>query len=90
MPAPVMPSGPIDIQAQLDKWLEGNPEAQKYVTKLWYVPEGQQAPTECTHKIRLNSVSAQERALSVGVVATKEFALFLDMVLSMIATNPTG
>ena len=30
MAAPEIPTGPIDIQAQLDKWLASNTEAQKY------------------------------------------------------------
>lgn len=83
-----LPEGPIDIQAQLDKLLADNPELQKYVTKLWYVPEGQPMPPDCTHKLRLNAASSQERAISVGVVGTPQFTVILDMLLSMVATQP--
>ena len=55
---------PIDVQAQLDAWLEGNEAAQKYVSKLWYLPEGEPAPPDVTHTIRLASIVAAERCCS--------------------------
>lgn len=87
---PEIPSGPINIQAELDKWLAANPEAQKYVSKIWYVSEGDPLPPDVTHQVRLNSVISAERALTLGVVCTPQTAVFVDMLLAMIATNPTG
>jgi len=78
----------MDIQAKLDEWLEGNAAIQKYVTKLWYIPEGEDAPSDVTHKLRLSSDTSAERALTVGLVVKPEFATVLDGLLAMIATQP--
>lgn len=82
------PTGPIDIQAKLDEFLASNAALQKYVTKLWYVPQGEQPPPEVTHTIRLNSVASPERSLVIGLVVKPEFALLLDTLLAMVATRP--
>lgn len=85
-----MASTPLDIQAKLDFWLESNPSAQKYITKLWYIPQGQKPPADVTHTVRLGSVASPERALSIGLVVKPEFALLLDALLAMAATQPPG
>lgn len=77
----------MDIQTKLDEWLANNPEAQKYVSKLYYVPEGQQAPPDATHKIRLNSQKAHERALNIALVAIPPYSAYLDMLLALVATQ---
>jgi hypothetical protein len=82
------PMVPVDIQKTLDDWLAGNPAAQKYVSKLWYVPDGQPVPADVTHTIRLASQLSPERALTIGLVVLPEFALVLDALLAMIATQP--
>jgi hypothetical protein len=80
---------PIDIQQALDQWLADNPDAQKYVSKIWYVQEGTPVPTDCTHTLRLQSTVSDERALTVGVVGVPPFPAFLDALLAMIATQPS-
>lgn len=79
---------PLDVQQKLDDWLAEHPDVQKYVSKLWYIPEGSEAPPECTHKLRLSSLLSPERALTVGIVVVGEFAVFVDAILAMIATQP--
>lgn len=78
----------MDIQQYLDKWLAENPEAQKYVSKLWYQPEGQNPNPATTHTFRIASVRSDQRALTVGLVVKPEFAAALDALLAMIATAP--
>lgn len=78
----------MDIQAKLDEWLASNPEAQKYVSKLYHVPDNQPVPTDATHVLRFGSAQASERALRIAAVCVPEFAVFLDMLLAMIATQP--
>lgn len=80
----------VNIQEELDKWLAENPQAQKYVSKLWHLIPGQPVPADVTHKIALQSETSAERALAIGCVVVPEFAMFLDMLLAMIATNPGG
>lgn len=82
------PMVPIDIQAQLDHWLASNPAAQKYVTKLWYVPAGLEPPPDVTHMIELRSQLSAERSISIGLVVVPEFAIILDGLLGLIATQP--
>jgi hypothetical protein len=78
----------MDIQQRLDEWLASNPAAQKYVTQLYYVPEGEVPPADATHILRLTSMQSPERALRVAVVVKPGFAAFLDALLAMIATQP--
>ena len=78
----------MDIQQRLDDWLASNPEAQKCVTKLYYVPEGEAPPADATHTLRLGSVQSAERHLTIALVVKPEFAVFLDALLAMIATQP--
>ena len=83
-----MPAGPVDVQQKLDDWLASNPEAQKYVSKLYYVPEGQPAPADVTHVNVLSSTVSAERHLTIGIVAKPPYGAFLDMLLGMLATQP--
>ena len=78
----------MDIQQRLDDWLASNPEAQKYVDKLYYVPEGEAAPDDATHRLRLTSMHSAERGLTIALVVKPQFAVFLDALLAMIATQP--
>lgn len=79
---------PIDIQQRLDDWLEEEPEAQKYLDKIYYVPFGMPVPYDATHTLQLQSVASDERSLTVALVVKPQFAVFLDMLLSMLATQP--
>lgn len=79
---------PVDIQAELDKWLASNPEAQKYIEKLYYVPDGAEVPAGVTHLLELRSQTSPERALLVGIDATPEAAAFADAMLALVATQP--
>lgn len=83
-----MPVAPIDIQQLLDSFLESHPEAQQYVSKLWYLPEGTTPPLDVTHTIRLQSLTATDRAISIGLVVYPQYALMLDALLALIATQP--
>ena len=78
----------VDIQTQLDEWLANNPDAQQYVSKLYYVPEGATPPAEVTHVLRLQSEASPERALTIGVVVVPRYAAMLDVLLALIATQP--
>lgn len=83
-----LPLGPVDVQAWLDTWLAGNPSAQKYVEKLWYIPQGKPIPTDVTQTIMLASATSKERHLQVGVVVKPPYAMTLDMLLAMLGTAP--
>lgn len=78
---------PIDIQQKLDDWLASNPQAQKYVSKLYYVEDGALPPEDVTHTVELQSMTSDDRTLTVGAVVKPEFAVFLDAILAMVATN---
>jgi hypothetical protein len=78
----------MDFQKYLDEWLAERPEAQKYVSKLYYVPEGQQPPADATHKGRVSSLASAERAVTVAAVAKPEFVVVFDMILAMLSTQP--
>lgn len=78
----------MDIQTQLDEWLANNPDAQKYITALYYVPDGGTIPATATHVLRLNSATSLDRALTVALDVKPEFAVMLDALLAMIATAP--
>ena len=77
----------IDIQDKLDEWLAGNTEAQKYVDKVYYLPELEAVPDDVTHIIRLASVQSAERQFRIGFVCKQQFAVFLDAILALIATQ---
>ncbi len=81
-------SQPIDIQAQLDAWLEGNQAAQKYVSKLWYLRDDEPPPPDVTHTIRLASILAADRALVIGIAVVPPYAVMLDAILALVATQP--
>jgi hypothetical protein len=79
----------MDIQKFLDEKLAENPEAQKYVEKLWYIPHGEAPPPEVTHTIRLSSVqSPVQREITVGLVVKPPYAAALDALLATAATQP--
>jgi hypothetical protein len=78
----------VDVQKKLDEWLADNPDAQKYVTKLWYIPGGTTPPADVTHTVRLQSVASNERHLMVGLVVKPQYAALIDVMLAMLATGP--
>lgn len=75
---------PIDVQQTLDDWLAKNPEAQQYVTKIYYVPEGAEVPRDVTHMNRLTSVWHPDLELRLGVVATIHTAAFANVIMGLI------
>ena len=79
---------PIDIQAKLDEWLASNPDAQKYVSKLYYVPSGGAVPEDATHVIELYSAVAEERTITIAGVVVPQYAVMLDALLALVATQP--
>jgi hypothetical protein len=81
---------PINIQQALDDWLAGNAAAQQYVTKLWYLPAGQPAPPDVTHRIAVTSNVSADRALTIGLVVKPQYAVMLDALLALVATQPPG
>jgi hypothetical protein len=78
----------MDIQQRLDQWLADNPEAQKYVTKLYYVPAGTAAPADATHQVRVSSVQSVERALTIAMVVVPQYAVMLESILALVGTQP--
>lgn len=74
----------IDVQETLDNWLANNPEAQKYVHKIFYVPEGANIPGAVTHMNRLTSIAHPDLELRLGVVATEETAAAANVILGLI------
>lgn len=78
----------MDIQKMLDAWLAGNPSAQKYVSKLYYVKEGQPLPKDATHSLRLGSATSVERHLLIGAVVKPPYSVLIDVMLAAIATQP--
>jgi len=74
----------VDVQQTLDEWLANNPEAQKYVTKIYYVPEGAAIPRAVTHLNRLTSVDHPDLDLRLGVVATARTAAIADVILAIL------
>jgi hypothetical protein len=74
----------IDVQGTLDTWLEGNPEAQKYIRKIYYVPEGAEIPPDVTHMNRLTSAHHLDLELRLGVVATAETTAIANVILGLI------
>jgi hypothetical protein len=74
----------VDVQMTLDEWLENHPEAQKYVTKIYYLPDGAELPRDVTHLNRLTSIDHPDLDLRLGVVATAETAALADIILGII------
>ena len=74
----------IDVQGTLDDWLEGSPEAQEYVKKIYYVPDGAEIPRDVTHMTRVTSVTHPDLELRLGVVATKETTAKANAILGLI------
>ena len=79
---------PIDIQAELDRLLAENPDAQQYVTKLWYLPAGTAPSADVTHVVAVASATSAERQLRIGCVVVPKYAALVDALLAMIATQP--
>lgn len=77
------PNG-IDVQATLDEWLDGNPEAQKYISQIYYVPDDAEIPRDVTHMNRLTSAEHPDLELRLGVVATAETAAIVNVILGLI------
>lgn len=74
----------IDVQGTLDEWLADNPEAQKYVMKVYYVPAGADIPRATTHMVRTTSVDAPDLELRLGVVATPNTTAIANVILGLI------
>jgi hypothetical protein len=74
----------IDVQGTLDEWLADNPEAQKYVLKIYYVPAGADIPLATTHMVRTTSVDAPDLELRLGVVATPNTTAIANVILGLI------
>jgi hypothetical protein len=74
----------IDVQTTLDDWLEDNPEAQEYVSKIYYVPDGAEIPRDVTHMNRLTSVAHPTLELRLGVVATAKTAAQANVILGLL------
>ena len=80
---------PMDIQKFLDDILAKNEELQKWVSRLWYIGEGDEYPPGVTQVLRLSSVaSPDERGLTIGIEAVAPYGFYLDAILSLIATAP--
>lgn len=77
----------IDVQNTLDAWLAENPEAQQYVRKLYYVPEGAEIPRDVTHMNRLTSVAYPMLELRLGVVATPNTEALSNLILGLIGRS---
>jgi hypothetical protein len=74
----------IDVQTTLDDWLANDPEAQQYVRKLYYVPDGADIPHAVTHMNRLTSLAHPDLELRLGVVATAKTAALANVILGLI------
>jgi hypothetical protein len=74
----------IDVQTTLDDWLASDPDAQQYVSKIYYVPEGAEIPRDVTHMNRLTSVTHPDLELRLGVVATVKTAALSNLILGLI------
>jgi hypothetical protein len=77
----------IDVQNTLDAWLAENPEAQQYVRKLYYVPDGADIPRDVTHMNRLTSVAYPMLELRIGVVATPNTEALSNLILGLIGRS---
>lgn len=81
---PTMNDPRIDVQATLDKWLADNPEAEPYVSKIYYLPDGVDMPRDVTHMNRLTSMDHPDLDLRLGVVATAKTAALANVILGLI------
>jgi hypothetical protein len=66
----------------------GNNAATDFGGDLGYMRPRVRSDPEVTHTVRLTSAHSAERALRVGLVVVPKFAVFLDTLLAMIATQP--
>lgn len=74
----------IDVQATLDQWLDDNPDVEKYVKEIYYLPDGATIPRGVTHMLRLTSVERPDLDLRLGAVATASTAALADVILAAI------
>jgi len=74
----------VDVQKTLDEWLANNPEAQKYVTKIYYLPDGAEIPRAVSHLNRLTSVDHPDLDLRLGVVATLATQAVANVILGIL------
>jgi len=77
------PQPPSNVQDYLDHWLETNPEAQEYITKLYHVPEGTVAPADANYQVRLNPTANLADHITVAAVTTDKGTAFCDFLLQM-------
>jgi hypothetical protein len=78
----------IDVQEKLDAWLAGDSATNQYVTKIYYVADGEPMPADVTHVVRLSSVRDEDLDLRLGVVATVEAAALANMLLGLLDDGP--
>jgi hypothetical protein len=79
----------MDIQQRLDDWLDDNPEFQKYVERLFYVPPGGTAPEGTTHTLALGSVrSPDARRFTVAAKVLPPYDVAVESLLALLATAP--
>jgi hypothetical protein len=82
MPGPI-PSQK-EIQDKLDAWVASDPAIQKYVTKVWYLPDDAEVPPTVTHTVRLAASKDEDLDLRLGVVATLETAAQANAILALL------
>jgi hypothetical protein len=78
----------LDVQDTLDAWLAGNAEAQKYLHKIWYVPEGDAVPPSVTQMVRVTSINHPDLELRLGCVATTETAVIVNVLMGILGRKP--
>ena len=74
----------VNVQDTLDAWLAGNAEAQKYLHKIWYVPEGDPVPPAVTQMVRVTSVAHPGLELRLGCVATTQTAVLVNVLMGLL------
>jgi len=74
----------VDVQDTIDAWLAGNAEAQKYLHKIFYLPEGAAIPGVVTQMVRVTSIAHPGLELRLGCVATAETALFVNVLMGLL------
>lgn len=79
--------GLTDIQARLDQLLADNPQAQKYIAKLYYVPGGSKPPADTTHTLTLGSQLSVERHLMIGIVVKLPYSALVEALLALVGTQ---
>jgi hypothetical protein len=80
----------VEIQQKLDAALAGSPEAQKYIDKVWYVPDGSTVPPGVTHNLVLTSVRDEANDLHLGIVANDKTAALADVLLALLNQEPSS